>query len=84
MPYAEQIGYIQKYTDDQVREGIHQMIVSVKHAFIKTLHSINWLNDKTKSAAIKNIDEIMTYVGAPNVMYDMEKFEFILQYDKVA
>lgn len=77
------MGYLQKYTDENVRKEVNEMVHNLKTAFVGILHSINWLDNETKSAAIENIEQVVTYIGAPDVMYDMEKFESILQYDRV-
>lgn len=59
------------------------MFEDIKSVFIQIINSVHWMDTISKQAAIEHLENIVFYIGAPDIMLNQSNFESLLQYDSV-
>lgn len=84
LPYGVQIGYLQKYKiTSETKSQIEDMFENIKFSFMTIINSVKWMDNTAKQAAIQHLEDVVYYIGSPDVMIDPSIFEQFLQYDSV-
>ncbi|KAK9875330.1 hypothetical protein WA026_007728 [Henosepilachna vigintioctopunctata] len=79
--YVKETVYVRKKTDVNVRNQLREMIEIMKDLFVEHLKTCDWMDDKTRIAAIEKAQLIQSVIGADEEFYDIDKFDKILGID---
>lgn len=65
--------YIRKYFRRDAKQTAERMVEQIRKEFKDILKTNEWMDDKTKLAANKKVDAIITHIGYPDELYDNRK-----------
>lgn len=51
------------------------MVDDIRNEFINILHNVTWMDNETRTKAIKKAESLTTHIGYPNELADNEKLE---------
>ncbi|KAK9875328.1 hypothetical protein WA026_007726 [Henosepilachna vigintioctopunctata] len=74
--------YIRRKINRHVKPQILEMIEILKELYAEHLQNSSWMDEETKSTAIKKAKAIDHLIGSIDEVYDVEKFDKILGVDK--
>lgn len=67
--------YVQKYFNEKSRKAAIDLVENIRHEFIDILQNVTWMDEKTRSEAIKKAKLLETHIGYPNELNDIKKLE---------
>lgn len=67
--------YIRKYFRPEAKQTAARMVEQIRQEFKDVLKLNEWMDAKTKLAASKKVDAIITHIGYPDELYDDKKLE---------
>lgn len=67
--------YIRKHFHPEAKHTAAQMVEQIRQEFKDVLKQNVWMDEKTKLAANKKVDAIITHIGYPDELYDDEKLD---------
>ncbi|KAJ8668519.1 hypothetical protein QAD02_010182 [Eretmocerus hayati] len=62
--------YVRRYFDKADRAEALELVLRVKQQFQRTLEELDWMDNETRTAALKKIDAMDVYVGYSDELFD--------------
>ncbi|KAK9500250.1 hypothetical protein O3M35_001543 [Rhynocoris fuscipes] len=80
--YAVGSLYIKKFFKKESKVNALELVHRIRDEMVKTLQSIDWMDDNTRAAAMDKAKSISEYIGYPDELLDDNKLaEFYQNYD---
>lgn len=51
------------------------MIYEIKNAFLSSVKDLTWIDAKTKNAILEKAEEMITFIGYPNWLFEKGKLD---------
>ncbi|XP_014207883.1 neprilysin-2 [Copidosoma floridanum] len=67
--------YVRKYFNEDAKKTAIEMVSDIRNEFIKILHTIDWMDNKTKEAALDKAKSMTTHIAYPDELLDDKKLE---------
>ncbi|XP_014207875.1 neprilysin-2-like [Copidosoma floridanum] len=67
--------YVRKYFNKDAKSTVVEMVSDIRNEFIKILHTIDWMDNKTREAALDKAKSMTTHIAYPEELFDDEKLE---------
>lgn len=67
--------YIKDFFSEESRIAATDMVNDIKNEFQETIRNSKWMDEKTKAEALKNIDNMKSYIGYDEQLLDITKVE---------
>lgn len=67
--------YIKDFFTEESRIAATNMVQDIKEEFRTTISNSDWLDEKTKSEALKNLDKLKSYIGYDEQLLNITKVE---------
>ncbi|CAB3250166.1 unnamed protein product [Arctia plantaginis] len=65
--------YIRKYFNENSKANALEMVNDIKQQFRQTLNEVEWMDDKTRKAALEKADSMASHIAYPSEMLDNDK-----------
>ncbi|XP_054920672.1 neprilysin-4-like [Dermacentor andersoni] len=72
--------YITNYTDPTVNKEVERIASNLRQALNETVQNITWLNDTTRKAVEKKLEELTLTIGYPEVLRNISVLEARYKY----
>ena len=77
LPIATSALYVKNFFMKESRNVAKEMVESIKIEFQKILENVSWMDESSKSAAIKKAREMVVHIGYPDeLMNDKKLIEY--------
>ncbi|XP_058793348.1 neprilysin-2-like isoform X4 [Phymastichus coffea] len=75
--FSKAIGaaYVKKYFDEESKKAAIEMIAGIRQEFKKILNMIDWMDDKTRKAALDKATSMEEHIAYPIELLDSKKVE---------
>ncbi|XP_031777451.1 neprilysin-2-like [Nasonia vitripennis] len=67
--------YVRKYFDKESKHDAEEMIENLQKSFKNILLELDWMDEKTKKAALEKVDWIAPYIAYPNEFFEDQKLD---------
>ncbi|XP_008202483.2 neprilysin-2 [Nasonia vitripennis] len=67
--------YVRKYFDNEAKHNAEEMIQNIQQSFKNILRELDWMDEKTKKAALEKVDWIAPYIAYPDEFFDDQKLD---------
>ncbi|XP_014207874.1 neprilysin-2-like [Copidosoma floridanum] len=67
--------YVRKYFNGNAKNDAIEMVSQIRTQFIKILHTIDWMDNKTREAALEKAQSMTTYIAYPDELLDDKKLK---------
>ncbi|XP_014207872.1 neprilysin-2-like [Copidosoma floridanum] len=71
--------YVRKYFNEDTKKLAIEIFSDIRTQFIKILHTIDWMDNKTREAALEKAQSMTTYIAYPDELLDDKKLEKIYE-----
>lgn len=78
-----EVEYIRRTTTDEKKKYILEMIDYISKELKQSQQASTWMNEKDRNDAIKRVDNIKTFIGWTDLVFNIEKYEKTFGYDRV-
>jgi predicted metalloendopeptidase len=75
LPISVGALYIRKHFKEDSKRVALEMVQNIRAEFEKILQNVEWMDDKTRAAAIKKAKAMSTHIGYPDELMDNKKLE---------
>lgn len=75
LPISVGALYVRKYFNEESRQAAIELVENVRSEFIEILHTVPWMDEKTREEAIKKANALTKHIGYPNELADNNKLE---------
>ncbi|CAH0703542.1 unnamed protein product [Spodoptera exigua] len=65
--------YIRKYFNENSKANALEMVNDIRQQFRKTLNEVDWMDEKTRQAALEKADSMASHIAYPSEMLDNDK-----------
>ncbi|XP_047040451.1 neprilysin-2 isoform X1 [Helicoverpa zea] len=65
--------YIRKYFNENSKANALEMVNDIRQQFRKTLNEVDWMDEKTRKAALEKADSMSSHIAYPSEMLDNDK-----------
>lgn len=67
--------YVRKYFDEETKIAAENVIKNIYAEFVKSLETVSWMDEQTRTEAIKKAKKMAFHIGYPNELTDDKKLE---------
>ncbi|XP_014244702.1 neprilysin-2-like [Cimex lectularius] len=71
--------YVQRYVDNSTKWEVVDLVGRMKKEIYSGIKDLEWMDDDTKDAALKKIEDILPYIGYNDDLFDVNK---LIEYHK--
>jgi predicted metalloendopeptidase len=72
-PIATGALYVRKYFSESSKATATEMVTAIKAEFETILHSVDWMDHKTRAEALSKVEKMDKHIGYPNELMDDKK-----------
>lgn len=80
---AVEAEYIRRTTTAEKKKYILEMIGYISRELKLSQQASTWMNEQDRNDAIKRVDNIKTFIGWTDIVFDIAKYEKMFGYDRV-
>lgn len=78
-----EVEYIRRTTTAEKKEYILEMISYIRTELKLSQQASTWMNEEDRNDAIKRVDNIKTFIGWTDIVFDIANYEKMFGYDRV-
>ncbi|XP_046742992.1 neprilysin-2 isoform X2 [Diprion similis] len=67
--------YVRKYFKEDAKKNAVEMVADIRHEFTKILEKVDWMDEKTRKAALEKAASMATHIAYPDELLDDKKLE---------
>ncbi|CAH1103990.1 unnamed protein product [Psylliodes chrysocephalus] len=75
MGYATSYALADRSFQNVTKPKVENMIYEIKNAFLSSVKDLTWIDAKTKSAILEKAEEMITFIGYPNWLFEKGKLD---------
>ncbi|KAL7291511.1 hypothetical protein TKK_0014771 [Trichogramma kaykai] len=75
LPISVGAMYVRKYFDEDAKNNAMEMVADIRKQFRVIIEKVDWMDEKTRSAAIEKIDAMENLIAYPDELLDDSKLE---------
>lgn len=73
LPIATGALYVREYFREDSKDSAIEMVNLIKDEFRKVLKTVPWMDDATRSAALRKVEKMQNHIGYPSELMDDRK-----------
>ncbi|XP_008202440.2 neprilysin-2-like [Nasonia vitripennis] len=75
--------YVRRHFDESAKANAMEIIQNIRKSFERILEQLNWMDEKTRKAALEKLDWIQPHIAYPDEFLDDKKLDGYYQYLKM-
>lgn len=75
LPISVGALYVRKYFSEESRQTAIEMVNDIRSAFIDILKEVSWMDEKTRTEAIRKAISLTAHIGYPDELAENDKLE---------
>ena len=72
-PIATGSLYVRKYFNEDAKASATEMVNAIRSEFETTLETVDWMDNKTRLAALSKVEKMANHIGYPNELTNDKK-----------